>query len=63
MSLDVKVVLASACRNIERAIKEFIEDLQRIPLRYFSLSRVGADFLKFVDLGPGKEPGPQPLVS
>jgi hypothetical protein len=38
--------------EIDRAIKDFIKQLQKPPLRYFRLSDVGMKFLKFVGLGP-----------
>jgi len=41
--------------DLERAVKDFIKELQRPPLRYFSLSKLGSDFLNFVGSKPEKE--------
>jgi hypothetical protein len=41
--------------EIDKALNDFIKDLQKPPMRYFCLSDLGMDFLKFVGLVPEKE--------
>lgn len=41
--------------EIDKAITDFIKDLQKPPMRCFFLSDLGMDFLKFVGLVPEKE--------
>lgn len=48
--------------DIERAVKDFLKELQKPPLRFFSLSKLGSDFLNFVGSKPEKEDDSQAVV-
>ena len=49
------VGLSASKGDIERAIKDFIKQLQKPPVRLFRLSELGVDFLKFVGSEPKRE--------
>jgi hypothetical protein len=49
--------------DITRAIRSLLQDLEKPPLRYFCLSVLGMDFLKFVGSEPTNEQAEQPPVS
>ena len=38
----------SSQSQVEKAIRDFVKEVQKPPLRYFRLSKLGMDFLKFV---------------
>jgi len=46
--------------EVDKAIKDFIKQLQRPPLRYFRLSDLGIKFLKFVGLDPSRHQTERP---
>ena len=41
--------------QIQRALRNFVKELRKAPVRTFRLSDLGVDFLKFVGSGPEKE--------
>jgi hypothetical protein len=45
----------SSTADIDKALKDFVRELQRPPLRYFRVSELGMDFLTFVGSKPQKE--------
>ena len=50
----------SSVSDVQRAVGEFIRQLQKPPLRSFRLSELGSDFLKFVGLEKEAEKSPAP---
>jgi hypothetical protein len=53
----------SSPNEIEKALRNFIKELQQPPLRYFCISDLGTDFLKFVGSEPEPEQAAQPPAS